>query len=326
MSNYHLLLTFNELKCKISLLSNLSDVSEVVQLKKYTLSILLAGTLWGLMGLFVRTLGKMGISSTEAVGLRFGTAAVLYALVMLARHRDCFHIRLRDVWCFLGAGLCSLLFFTYCYFSAMECIGLSLAAVLLYTAPAFVIVISRIVFGEKLGAKKICAVLLAFVGCFFVSGGGGEGAASVRGLTLGLGAGFGYALYSIFARLAMNRGYSSLSINFYSCLIAAAGSALVWNPASSLKIMFSSPACLGFCILTALVTCFAPYLLYTYGLSGTDTGKASVMASVEPVVATMVGALVYKERLTLSGVAGMVLVLSAVVLLNLHLDARVENT
>ena len=62
---------------------------------------------------------------------------------------------------------------------------------------------------------------MAVAGCCRVSGGGGK--LTVAGLLYGLGAGFGYALYSIFERLALDRGYSSTTVNFYSCLLSCAG-------------------------------------------------------------------------------------------------------
>ena len=70
-------------------------------------------------------------------------------------------------------------------------------------------------------------------------------------------------------------------------------------------------------MLAGLVTCYLPYFLYTYGLTGLETGKASILASVEPVVATLIGILVFHETLTPVAVVGILLVLSAVVLLNL---------
>ena len=63
--------------------------------------------------------------------------------------------------------------------------------------------------------------------------------------------------------------------------------------------------------------CYLPYFLYTYGLTGLETGKASILASVEPVVATLIGILVFHETLTPVALAGILLVLAAVVLLNL---------
>ena len=70
------------------------------------------------------------------------------------------------------------------------------------------------------------------------------------------------------------------------------------------------------------MTCFLPYLLYTRGLEGLENGKASIMASIEPVVATVVGVIIYHETLTLMSAAGVILVLSAIVLLNVKIKAK----
>ena len=286
-------------------------------MKKYVAGILAAGTLWGFMGLFVRLLGERGIGSTGAVLLRCALAAALFAVTILLKDRKLFRVRLRDLWCFLGTGLCSLLFFTWCYFTSMNYLDLSTAAILLYTAPSIVIVLSRFVFREKLTPAKLAALVLAFAGCCLVSGVGSGTRLPTAGLLYGLGAGFGYALYSIFARLAMDRGYHSITVNFYTCLLAALGAGLIWG-LGPVPVMFSGGGTFALCLCAAAVTCFLPYLLYTYGLSGVETGKASIMASVEPVVATLVGVFVFRERLTAGGLCGTLLVLGAVILLNVR--------
>lgn len=81
--------------------------------------------------------------------------------------------------------------------------------------------------------------------------------------------------------------------------------------------MFGSWKGFGLCTALGIVTCYLPYLLYTYGLTGLETGKASILASFEPVVATLVGIFVFHEKLTPLSALGCVCVLSAVVLLNL---------
>mgnify|MGYP001050972393 FL=1 len=141
------------------------------------------------------------------------------------------------------------------------------------------------------------------------------------GLLLGLTAGVCYALYSIFSRFALNRGYSSLTINFYSSLLATIGATVIGGT-EYLEIITASAPNLGFAFATGLVTCFLPYLLYTCGLEGLENGKASIMASVEPVVATIVGVVIYKEALTAMSAAGIVLVLAAIVLLNIKLGKK----
>ena len=81
--------------------------------------------------------------------------------------------------------------------------------------------------------------------------------------------------------------------------------------------MFGSWKGFGLCTAFGIVTCYLPYLLYTFGLTGLETGKASILASFEPVVATLVGIFVFHEKLTPLSALGCVCVLSAVVLLNL---------
>lgn len=192
---------------------------------------------------------------------------------------------------------------------------------MLYTAPCFVILFSALLFKEKLTGQKLAAMLLAFAGCCLVSGIGGGTTITPIGLLLGLASGVCYALYSIFSRFALNRGYSSLTINFYSCLLATIG-ATVAGGTEYLNIITASAPNLGFAFATGLVTCFLPYLLYTRGLEGLENGKASIMASVEPVVATIVGVVIYKEALTAMSAAGIVLVLAAIVLLNIKLGKK----
>ena len=71
-----------------------------------------------------------------------------------------------------------------------------------------------------------------------------------------------------------------------------------------------------FCGLTGLVTAVIPFLAYTLGLRTVEASRAGILATVEPMVATLVGILVFSEPLTLLSASGMVLILAAVILLN----------
>lgn len=284
---------------------------------KYSLAVLGSGCLWGTMGYFRRTLGSFGLNSFGIVLVRCALSALLFACAIGMTDPRAFRVRWKDAWCFIGSGIFSLLFFSSCYFQAMTMMSLSVAAILLYTAPCFVMLLSAVFFQEKLTRKKILAMVLAFSGCCLVSGIVGEDVRlTTAGVLYGLGSGIGYALYSIFGKFALARGYSSNTINFWSCLLAALGAGVLWGFAEPFQVLTASAGNFLFCVLTAVVTTFLPYFLYTYGLSGVEAGKASVMASVEPVVATVVGLLVFGERLSVWSAAGIALVLAAIVLLN----------
>lgn len=281
--------------------------------------ILIAGILWGSMGLFVRRLGSggMGLSSVEIVQMRCIVAGVVLFFYMLFGNRAALSIRLRDLWCFLGTGLCSIVFFNICYFTTIQLTSLSVAAVLLYTAPAFVIVLSALLFGEAVTKRKTAALFLTFLGCVCVSGLlRGGGAMTPAGFLVGLGAGIGYALYSIFSRFALERGYGSMTISFYTFLIASLGTIPFVSVKNVGGVLAQGLPAAGFILLFGVVTTVIPYLTYTRGLQGVENGQASIIASIEPVVASLLGILVFREILHPDEVLGIVLILGAILISN----------
>ena len=119
-------------------------------MNKYMASALGGGVCWGFMGFFTRHLAAYGIDANGAIVVRCGLAAICFGILILVTGREQFRIRFADLWCFLGTGLLSLLFFTFCYFHAINMMSLSAAAILLYTAPTIVMLLSAVLFGEKL--------------------------------------------------------------------------------------------------------------------------------------------------------------------------------
>ncbi len=273
--------------------------------------VLCAGILWGCMGIMVRKMNKSGLGAMEVVSIRSFVTAILMLMYMFLFNRKELKIRVKDIWCFLGTGLLSVVFFNVCYFSCMNYTSLSTAAILLYTAPSFVMVMSFFLFKERFTVKKILAVLLAFAGCILVSGGISKEGIGTIGLLTGLGAGFGYALYSIFSRFAILKGYSSYTITTYTFSFAAIGTLPFVDYGHMLNCITGDVTLIPFGIVMTFITTVAAYLLYTKGLAGIENGKASILASVEPVVASVVGVALFGEVMTPAGGAGMLLVLAS---------------
>ena len=281
------------------------------------LLIILAGCFWGSMGIFVRRLSSFGFSPIQIVSLRITVAALVFALLLLIKDRSGFRIALRDLPLFLGLGFGSILFFTVCYFSAITIMPLSTAAILLYTSPIWIMLMSVLCFREKLNRTKLIALALAFAGCVLVSGISGEGL-TLTGMLLGLGSGLGYGLYSILGTIAL-RKYSPYTVTTYTFLFAAAGSWFVCSPADMISKFTAATNLTGlllFCVLTGLVTAVIPFLAYTLGLRTVEASRAGILATIEPLVATLVGIVVFSEPLTLLSGLGIALILAAVVLLN----------
>lgn len=279
--------------------------------------ILIAAVLWGCIGLFYKQLAAVGFSQLQVVFLRVFVAAVMTAVYICVRNPSWFHIRLKDCGVFIGTGVVSLAFFNYCYFSAMDELSLSVAATLLYTAPIFVMLMSAALFAERITPTKLIAVCITFVGCILVTGALTGGRITVLGVLYGLGSGIGYALYTIFGVYALRR-YRTETVTLYTFVFAAVSVLPLCQPIKLYETLCVSPS---ITVLNSLgigfFACFLPYLLYTKGLAGVPAGKASVMATLEPVVATVIGVAVFHENMTLVKLLGILLIISAIVLLNI---------
>lgn len=285
-----------------------------------TSAVTLAGILWGCIGIFIRKF-TLSLDPMQIVTARTLLTTLILFIILMIFKRDLLKIKLRDIWCFFGTGVCSIIFFNYCYFKCMSMTSLSIAAVLLYTAPAIVMVISAVVFKEKITVQKISALLLATMGCVLVSGAVGTNPLiSKEGILIGLGAGLGYALYSIFSRAALNRGYKSLTIIFYTFLIALIGLIPLtdWNGLSA--EMFASGNNFLYFLLFAIVSTVLPYIFYTYGLTILSPSKASIMASIEPVAATIVGFIFFNERPSTMAFFSIGCILFSIILLAVNKD------
>jgi len=280
--------------------------------------VILAASMWGTIGLSVRILTRYHFSPIQIVVVRLLVADVFLGVYLLCTDKSKFKIECKDIKWFLGIGLMSMLFFNTCYCMAIQVTSLSVAAVLLYTSPIFVMLISIPVFREKITKRKLLAIVLSVSGCALVSGVFSSNLARIpqKGIAFGICAAVGYALYSIFARILLKK-YHSLTILFYTFLIAGIGGALIGDFMGICNIIRKTPTAMIAVILSALICSVFPYIFYTKALLHIEASRASVIASVEPVVATIIGTLVFAEKITISSVTGIICVLAAIGILNL---------
>ena len=277
-------------------------------------AILIAAAFWGTIGLWNRSLMGSGLSPTSIVPVRnFGGMLVLTTLFAI-RDRSVFRVKREHIKYFFGTGVVSVLMFTCCYFTCQKVCSLAIASILLYTAPSFVVIMSAILWKEPVTKKKLLALILTLVGCACVCGlfSGGL-SVTVAGVLLGLGSGFFYSLYSIFGRYALEH-YEPMTVTVWTFIFAGSASLVLARPAE-LAVTFSSPSAWLLAIGLVVVSTVLPYVFYTWGLARVEAGKASIMASLEPVVAALVGVAVFGEPMSAMTLAGIVLVLAGVVIL-----------
>jgi drug/metabolite transporter (DMT)-like permease len=270
-----------------------------------------AAVLWGIISIFVKGLAVYGFTTLQIVAIRVAASAIILTLYIAIKDRSLLKIRLTDSKYFIGTGMFSIAFFNWCYFTAIRETSVAVAAILLYTAPAFVLLLSRLLFDERLTAGKITALGVTFSGCALVVGILDlKGTIPLYGLASGLGAGFGYALYSIFGKFAL-RHYSAVTVTVYTFVFAA----IAMLPVSGLwevrAQLFHLPA-VAYSIGFSLFSTVLAYLCYTVALSYIETGRAAIAATLEPIVAAIVGVTFFGEALSSWQILGIVLVIAAV--------------
>lgn len=280
------------------------------------LCVIIAGICWGLIGLFTRKMSDSGLNAIQITFLRNLLASIVLFVIIFFCNRKCLKISLKDIWMFVGTGICSIAFFNICYFKAIQMTSLSVAAILLYTAPVMVVVLSCIFLGEKFSIKKAVALVLAFAGCIFTTGiVGTRPGISGMGMLIGLGSGLGYALYSIFGAIALKK-YNTITITFYTFFMATVGLLPFSGTVRMIGLIQSIPNIIPVTICLAVFSTVLPFLFYTTGLKYMEAGKASIMAFIEPMVASICGVVIFKETLAVSNIIGIVLIFASLVVIH----------
>lgn len=282
-------------------------------------------SLWGIIAIFVKGLADYGFAAMEIVAIRVLYAALFLLLIGLIKYKKQMKLKqLKDIKLFIGTGILSIVFFNYCYFTTINQMNISVAVILLYTAPAFVTILSYFFLKEGLSANKIFAVLGTIIGCILIAGvSAGESTITIIGILTGLGSGLGYALYTIFGKFALKR-YEPFTVTLYTFIVAAIFLLPITQLWEKMDLLFNGKVLMYSMGLGFIPTVLA-YFIYTWGLEKTEGSKAAVIATVEPVVATLLGVLLYHERLGPFQIAGAILIICSVIIVNITFTKKTKN-
>ena len=285
------------------------------RLRGYTL-ILVAATLWATLGIIFKALiGDYGLSRITIAFFRASLSGVILFAALALRRPSLLRIAVRDVLFFAAFGLFGIAAFYIVYITAIDLAGMSVAAVLLYTAPAWVALISAVFLGEKLTLVKLVAVTLAMAGCALVAR-----AYDLRGLQMnwlgilaGLGAGLTYALYSVFNKVGLRR-HDGWTVLAYGLLAGSVFLAPLQSP-RLLVTALRQPGAVAWLLVLALGPTLGAGLSFNAGLRYVQVSSASVVATLEPVIASILAFAFLHERLDPAQLVGGGLILAAVIFL-----------
>ncbi|MDO4481662.1 MAG: DMT family transporter [Bacillota bacterium] len=286
--------------------------------KGYAL-IFLAGALWGTIGVFVKLLISTGAGSGTVSFCRMLFAFILIlGFGLVKKGPAVMKIEKRTlVSCIFMALFCQALY-NMAYTEAIDNLGMAMGAVLLYTAPVFTAFFALLIFGERFSKTKSIALAVNIAGCTLAVTGGnfGETVFSFYGICMGLGAAVLYSLSAIIGRFASEEG-DPVTVAVYVFLFASVFAGIFTRPWQNMSetadINF-----LVFAVLYALIPTVAAYLIYYKGLGMvTESSRVPVFASVETVVAAVLGAAVFGENMNAVKGVGIILVMISIYIMNM---------
>ncbi|MBQ6265019.1 MAG: EamA family transporter [Clostridia bacterium] len=288
-------------------------------MKKYSavISVILAGVLWGLIGVFIKNLSLSGLDSIQIAFVRMLIASVSFKAFILVKDKSLLKISLKDIWMFIGTGIISVSLFNICYFYTIIKSEASLAVVLLYTSPVFVVLFSALLFKERITIGKVTALVLSFAGCVLTAG--VLGGVKVRPFVIltGIASGLFYALYSVFGKFALKK-YSTYTVTAYTFIFGLLGDLFISGPIETVSAVIRNPHSVLWCLGIGIISTVMPYFLYTRGLEKLESGKAAILVAVEPLVGAVIGMVFLNESHNISKIAGIILILISIVLLNIN--------
>ena len=278
------------------------------------LSVIVSAACFATLGVLASAAYHGGATPLSLLTWRFVAAAVLMAGYQALKAPASLVVGRSDIARFAvlsatGYGAASL-----CFFFGVQVAGAAVTTVLLYTYPAIVALIGWVFLKERLVPTRAAAIAVTFAGCALVAAPAPGENVRIAGVLLGLGAGAGYAAFTVLSHRWMDRRPRTVLMAYmfgFSAVIAC-GAALATG--TSLSVRGWTPVAWWALGTLVLVPTFAAVLLYLHGMSEMGASRAALLSSLEPVFAIALASWLLGERLMPVQYAGCALVVAGVVL------------
>lgn len=274
--------------------------------------IFVSALMWGLIPIFTRLLYATGCKPLEVASMRAYIGALLAGILLLGT-KEWKKFRAKDMGFYFFYGMFAISGAFLFYALSMRMLSTAMAAVLLYTGPAFVIVLSRLLYRTPITSVKLVSLLLTIAGCALVVRiyDFASFRASLGGILIGLLSGLCYSITTVLSV----KGREKYSGRMNSWLILAFGTLpfLFVSPPWTLQM----PGTRQWLLFLGIAVCCSvfPYTIYLSAMGeGLDGGLASIIATIEPVAATLFGCLFFGDSLEWLQILGITVVILGVVL------------
>ncbi len=292
------------------------EVSQTSKATRGYAAIVVASILFGTIGILAKMAFQYSISPATLIALRLSVSSSTLLVILATFRRSHLRIRRADVIPFTLFGLFAVAFQRISYFYAIDLTTATVAAMLFYTYPVFVIL--SVVFlqkKERISASQVFAIALTFLGVTLVIRAYDFSQLKLNswGIVFGILSSVSFAAYYLItSRLRGN--YSNLTVTLFGDGIAAlALSPIIIDSASQVS---GFPAQLWLIILAiGWIPSLLAYALFSYGLKYVKASRGTMLNVLEPIATALFSAAIIGETFENLQIAGAILSLTGVVLL-----------
>lgn len=286
-------------------------------IKGYLL-IFFAGIFWGFGGYFVTRMSNLGVSSLmTAFTAHFLSLPPLLVYLLVKKGIDGVKVSKKGFFYSILLGALAKGFFKLTNDTAVTLIGVASTSILVYLAPVFTAIMAMMFFKEKLHGYQHFSLVLNLLGCTLMVTGGNFAELNISGLgvTLGVMAGFFYALNTIFGKLATN-GDDPETMTFYMLFFSSITMGIFAKPWQHLNL-FTNSTILFWAVLNSMAVGLISNLFYLKGLAlNVEASKATIISSTEVIVSALTAIILLNENINLVSYFGIIIMLTSIVLMN----------
>lgn len=292
-----------------------SEVGPIrLQTRGYLLVVVTA-IFWGFSGSLAKFLMQGAVTPlTLALGRSFITAVVLLTFLLL---RDPGALRLTRASAMWAAGFgLSLAITQVCYFSAIERLNVAAAILLEYMAPGMVVAFGWLFLGRRVTTVTLAGLISVLVGCALVVKAYDPKALtlSAAGVAFGVTAAIAFSTYILMGEHLQKIGMGVAAQLFYGFTITSIALMSLEPPWTVTPEVFqgSTLALVG---IVGVFGTLVPFACFFASLRYIDAGRATIVSTLEPVVAGVVSLVWFGEVFSVPQLLGAALVIGAIVAL-----------
>lgn len=291
-----------------------------------TAMIITACTFWGISGLFAKALFNVSSSITSMwlTQVRMVSAGIILVLLSQIRGEHPFQIfkDLHSAWIIFAYGVLGLVPVQYAYFMAVQYGNASIATILQFIGPFFIIAYQAVFRHLPPRRIEIISAIIAFLGVFIIVTHGqfNHLAMTLSVLIWGLISAIGVATNTLIPQNMLRKGrVPSLIITGWGLLFA--GLTLVLIHPSQPHIP-NVPSVWLYVLGILVIGTLIPFQLANNSLKYIDATTFSLMDAFEPLSATIGSVLIFHLQMTGADILGSILVIVAVLAINIRIPQK----